>query len=248
MGRPVLGKDETLRHHIGFGPDAPPAYEELTVDQYLGFIGGAYGLTRETTGERADFWLEQLWLTEKRRSPIKHLSKGMRQRVTLARTFLPQPHVILLDEPLSGLDPAGRIELRRVLGMLREQGCAMIVSSHILSDLEEVATHVAIIERGRILRWAATRELVQHDATVCTYELITVGGDDHYDGLLAGLDGVSNVTRDDRRYRFDYRVGEREAAGLLRQLVGLGIPVVAFHAVKATLEDAYLRAGVRQVD
>ncbi len=248
MGRPVLGEHEVVRHHVGFGPDAPPAYDDLTIEQFLRFIGRAYGLNRDLTDERLDFWLEHLWLTEKRNTPIKHLSRGMRQRVTLARTFLPQPHVVLLDEPLAGLDPAGRIELRRVLCMLREQQCAMIVSSHILADLEEVASHIAIIESGSFLRWSTTEAMRHEHKERRTYRLATVDGWASGLEVLAGLDGVSNVRRNGRAYEFEYAADEREGAALLRRLIELQVSVSSFAVVKASLEEAYLRSGVKQVD
>lgn len=248
MGKPVLGEHEVVRHHVGFGPDAPPAYEELTIDQFLRFIAGVYELTTEEAGERINFWLEQLWLTEKRDILIKHLSRGMRQRVTLARTFLPQPHVILLDEPLAGLDPAGRIDLRRVLGMLREQGCAMIVSSHILADLEEVSTHIAIIEQGSILRWSTTDALHHQQNERRTYRLTTVDQQHDYAPVIAAIEGVSDLRRDADTYTFDYHANEEEAASLLRQLITRNVPIVSFSIVKQTLEELYLRTGVKQVD
>ena len=248
LGKPVLGEHEIVRHQVGFGPDAPPAYDDLTIYLFLRFIAAAYQLERDTTEERIDFWLEHLWLEEKRDTRIKHLSRGMRQRVMLARTFLPQPHVILLDEPLSGLDPAGRIELRRVLGMLREQGCAMIVSSHILADLEEVATHIAIIERGSIIRWGTTEALFQEHTDRRVYKLTTLDGFDRCGEILAGFDQVTNVSHNDRTYEFEYPADEEQAAKLLRELIAQDVPVLAFGAVKGSLEEAYLRAGLKQVD
>ncbi len=247
MGKRVLGGHEVVRHHIGFGPDAPPAYEELTIRQFLEFIAGAYGLGRSEADERMDFWLEHLWLTEKRDTRIKDLSRGMRQRVTLARTFLPRPHVILLDEPLVGLDPAGRVQLRGVLGMLRNQGCAMVVSSHILSDLEEIATHIAIIEQGRIRRWSRTDALHHQEDQRRTFRLTTVeeGG---YGRIISAMDGVSHLRRDGRTFTFDYHADDRQAADLLRQLIAREVPVLSFAAVKTSLEETYLRLGVKQVD
>lgn len=248
LGKPVLGEHEVVRHHVGFGPDTPPTYEDLTVEQFLRFIAHAYGMTIDLAEERIDFWLEQLWLTAKREVLVKHLSRGMRQRVTLARTFLPQPHVILLDEPLSGLDPAGRIELRRILGMLREQQCAMIVSSHILSDLEEVATHVAIIEHGSVLRWCTMDEMRHEHHERRTYQMTMVDGWEPDTDPFAGVDGVSDVTRTGRRFEFLFSDDEEEVAALLQKLIADKVPVVSFGMVKATLEDAYLRSGVKQVD
>ncbi len=248
LGKPVLGEHEVVRSHVGFAPEAPPAYDDLTIEQFLRFIAGAYSLDADATAERIDFWLEQLWLTEKRDTLIKNLSRGMRQRVTLARAFLPRPHIILLDEPLGGLDPAGRLALRRVLSMLRDQGCAMIVSSHILVDLEEVATHIAIIERGTIRRWCDTEELVRHDGKSRTYRLSMVKGLENGQQVLAEIDGVSDLRTAGGALEFEFDADEHAAAKLLRRLVNAGVPVLSFTAVKATLEDAYLRSGLKQVD
>lgn len=248
LGKPVLGEHEVVRHHVGFAPDSPPAYEDLTIEQFLRFVCLAYHLERAEAGERIDFWLEQLWLAEKRETKIRNLSRGMKQRVTLARTFIPRPHVILLDEPLSGLDPAGRIQLRRVLTMLRDQGCAMVVSSHILSDLEEVSTHVAIIERGELRDFSATRDLHPADAATCTYRLTVAAGYAACRERLSAVAGVSEVASENGTYTLVYASGESAAAELLRALVALDIPVTSFVAARTSLEDAYLKAGVKQVD
>lgn len=248
MGKPVLGEHEVVRHHVGFAPDSPPAYEDLTLEQFLHFICLAYHVEPSDAAERMDFWLEQLWLTEKRTTKVRHLSRGMRQRVTLARTFIPRPHVILLDEPLSGLDPAGRIQLRKVLSMLRQQGCAMVVSSHILSDLEEVATHIAIIEHGRILSQSTTGELHRTGAPRRTYRLTTVQEGCSYEETLRGIEGVTDLAGGDGAYTFEFASEEARAAELLRRVVELGIPLTSFSEVRTSLEDVYLRAGVKQVD
>ncbi len=248
LDNPVLGEHEIVRHHIGFAPDSPPAYEEITIQQFLRFIGGAYGLNRSETDTRIDFWLEQLWLTEKRKIKIKELSRGMRQRVTLARTFLPRPHVLLLDEPLAGLDPAGRIQLRNVLTMLRDQGCSMIVSSHILSDLEEISTHIAIIEHGKILRWSDAAQMQHQEENRRTYQLITVDNHQAHVESIKKVAGIDNLRTEGRKHTFDYHATEKEAADLLRSLIENGIPIASFNPIKTSLEEAYLRSGVKQVD
>lgn len=249
LGKPVLGEHEIVRHHIGFAPDSPPAYDDLTIDQFLRFIARAYGLEREETAARIDFWLEQLWLTEKRRTKIRELSRGMRQRVTLARTFLTRPHVILLDEPLSGLDPAGRIQLRRVLAMLRDQGCAMIVSSHILTDLEEIATHLLILEHGKVLRSGEAHTFRHHNTERCPY-CVVLSADSvaEWAPRIAALDGVSQVLPDGRSLSLEFVSGDTAAASLLRALIDLQVPVCSFTPLRATLEDFYLSAGIKQVD
>ncbi len=248
MGKPVLGKHEVVRQHVGFAPDAPPAYEELTIQQFLLFIARSYNIEPSDASERIDFWLEQLWLTEKRETLIKELSRGMRQRVTLARTFLPKPHVVLLDEPLSGLDPAGRIQLRGVLAMLRAQGCAMVVSSHILSDLEEIASHVAIIEHGSILRWTPIADIHHQENHRRTYHLTTLDDKPQYISVIEAIEGLTNLSHNGRTMQFDYHAEEDKAARLLYDLVNDGLPVIHFTVARKSLEEAYLKSGIKQVD
>ena len=248
MGEEVLSESVTVRREIGFAPDSPPAYEDIELEKFLRFVGYAYRMNPVEVEERIDFWLDSLWLRDKRGVKIGSLSRGMRQRVTLARIFLPQPHVMLLDEPLSGLDPQGRVQLREVLKSLRDQGCAMIVSSHILSDLEEVSTHIAILEHGSLLRFAETASL--HDAgnERTTYELTVMEGLDGALTTLAGNPLISQLEQTGRRLVFEYDVSEAAAAELLRSLILSGVHVSRFTERKLGLEQAYIKAGLRQVD
>ncbi len=248
MGLDVFDDDVEVRRHIGLAPDGPPLYDELTVDQFLTFIALAYRLPSGTAVERIDFWLEQLWLTEKRHENIGNLSRGMRQRVTVARTLIPNPTVILLDEPSAGLDPGGRIQLRKVLASLRDQGKALIVSSHILADLEEYCTHIAIIERGSILRFGSVGELHDRAAGRRCYRLILAREDHRLTELLAAIEGVSGIEHADDAWTLEYDDGPQHAAGLLKTLVANGVPIASFTVVGDDLEEMYLRSGVKQVD
>ncbi|MCH7813411.1 MAG: ABC transporter ATP-binding protein [Planctomycetes bacterium] len=248
MGQDVLTPGGTVRRHIGFAHDEPPAYLEMTVETFLTFIARAYGLSWDEASERIDFWLEQVWLTDKRDQKIAELSRGMRQRVTIARTLVPNPNVVLLDEPASGLDPAGRIQLRRVIASLGAQGKVVIVSSHILADLEEYCTHIAIIERGSILRSGPVGTLSGRAAHRHRYRLVLDDGSADAADVLAGIDDVEGVTRDGQAYLFEYHEGRAHAAQLLRVLMDRHLRVAEFAPLPETLEETYLKAGVRQVD
>ena len=247
MNKSVLGRDAIVRRHVAFAPDNPPVYEELTIEQYLRFVGGAYDLANREIAERTDFWLENLWLVDKRKTRIRELSRGMRQRVSLARTFMPGPHVLLLDEPLSGLDPAGRVELRRVLGMLRDQGCAMVVSSHILSDLEEVATHIGIIEHGTLKRFSRT-EALHDDVQTGAYEVRLLDDGAACADWLRLQPDVNVLALNGPSVRFEFVLDNKRVAALLRAMIVEEFDVVSFVAEKRTLEQAYLSAGLKQVD
>ncbi|MCP4590435.1 MAG: ABC transporter ATP-binding protein [bacterium] len=247
LGHDVFQDSDPVRGQVGFAPDAPPAYEELTVEEFLRFIADTHNIDGSEADERIDFWLEQVWLVEKRGERIKNLSRGMRQRITIAQTLLPSPAVVLLDEPSAGLDPAGRIQLRQVIASLRDQGKAVIVSSHILADLEEYCTHIAIIEQGHLLRYAHVGDLGDEDASRCGYRL-TVAADNDVSEAIMALEGVAHLVRENHTYVFEYAKGERESAGLLRMLVERGVPVSSFASTRDSLEDVYLKTGVRQVD
>ncbi|MGF1633985.1 MAG: ABC transporter ATP-binding protein [Phycisphaerae bacterium] len=177
-----LRKREMLSH-VGFTPDVPPVHEQVTVRTFLRMVARGYGDSGAEVDERIDFWLEKVWLTEKADQKIKALSRGMRQRIGLARTLLPNPSVVLLDEPAAGLDPAGRVQFRKLLTDLRNQGKAIIVSSHILADMPEYCSHIAIMAKGSVLRAG-------------TVDQILAGGDAHAtEGAPAMLRFVVELAR-----------------------------------------------------
>jgi len=238
-----------LMQHIGFTPDTPPVYEGLTVRDYLRFIAKAYNLDASEVDERIDFWLEQVWLADKADQKIKALSRGMRQRIGLARTLLPNPTVILLDEPAAGLDPAGRVQFRQLLCNLRDQSKAIIVSSHILADMNEYCTHIAIMSRGSIVRQGTVAHVVASgDGTRCLYHLQLSRPTPQVAGLLEAIKGIDNLRTNRLHIEFEYSSDPEEAANLLAGLIRHEVPVSAFTPMHPDLERAYLQTGIEQVD
>ncbi len=248
LGHEVGGEGKLTNPLLGFAPDTPPVYDELTVFEFLEFIARQYRVATSDRGERIDFWLEKLWLTEKRDQKIKTLSRGMRQRVTIARTLVPNPSVILLDEPAAGLDPAGRIEFRELLTMLTNQNKALLVSSHILSDMEDYCTHLAIMGHGIILQFGSMNEIARHSESHCRYVVYLADVPPETDGILERLDGIESFRRSDRKIEFEYHADPLSAHTLLQEMMDRGLRVSSFTAVAPDLEDAYLRAGIKQVE
>lgn len=188
-------------------------------------------------------------LTEKADQKIKSLSRGMRQRIGIARTMLPNPAVVLLDEPAAGLDPAGRVQFRQLLISLREQGKALIVSSHILADMADYCTHIAIMAHGRILRFGTVGEVAGSAANGrCRYTLTLLRAEPGLEAQLAAIDGVDQVRVENSRVTLDCGSEPADAYRLLRELVKRDVPVVSFAPDAPGLEEAYLRTGVGQVD
>ncbi|MDP9174851.1 MAG: ABC transporter ATP-binding protein [Planctomycetota bacterium] len=244
-----LGDDRNVLRHIGFTGDTPPMYEDLTVRDFLRFIAMGYGLMNHETDERIDFWLEKVWLTEKAEQKIKQLSRGMRQRVGIARTLLPNPSVILLDEPAAGLDPAGRAQFRQLLCNLRDQRKALIISSHILADLEEYCTHIGIMSGGRMLQLGTVAEVSHHGADDrCRYTVLLTTPILRIMEKLSAISGITDLQDEGERLTLEYHSGREMASQLLAELMKLGLPIAGFGANAANIETAYLRAGIRQVD
>jgi ABC-2 type transport system ATP-binding protein len=247
MGQSVQPGVDVLRR-IGFTPDTPVFYDKLTVRQYLAFIAMGYDL-RDDTDERIDFWLEKVWLTEKANDPIAGLSRGMRQRVGLARTLLPNPTVVLLDEPAAGLDPGGRVQFRQLLCDLRAQGKALIVSSHILADMNEYCTHIGIMSAGRMVSFGTVEQIARTAVNGTRRYAMQLAGDKmQLACVCVRAEGGERLATDGNWLMFDYSSDPARAARLLARLVADELPVAAFSPLASSLEQAYLQANVRQVE
>jgi ABC-2 type transport system ATP-binding protein len=264
----VLEPGAPVMAQVGFTPDTPPLYDDMTVRTFLRFVAKGYGLGATDVDARIDYWLERVWLTEKEGQKIKALSRGMRQRVGIARTLLPNPAAILLDEPAAGLDPAGRVQFRRLLCELREQGKALVVSSHILSDMADYCTHIGIMGRGRLVKLGTVSEIAAGAAGAAAadgngdgaaggvrvararYDVTLARDVSGARDLMLAVPGVGGVETDGLPDRFvlTYESGREGAARLLTELVARGLPVASFAPEAIDLEQAYLRAGIRQVD
>src|SRR5829696_1771458 len=150
-GYPVTNAPMEVRKRIGYMPDFFGVYDNMKVWEYLDFFAAAYHVPEEKRKGMIGDLLALVDLSAKKNSFVEELSRGMKQRLCLARTLVHEPELLILDEPASGLDPHARIELRELLKELRSLGKTILVSSHILTELAEMCTHVAIIERGKLL-------------------------------------------------------------------------------------------------
>lgn len=249
LGEALSPQRADLLSLIGFTPDTPSLYDDLTVRKFLRFIGKGYGLTATTVDERIDFWLEKVWLGEKADTKIKNLSRGMKQRVGIARTLLPNPSIILLDEPAAGLDPAGRVQFRQLLCDLRDQGKAIIVSSHILADMGDYCTHIGIMAAGQMVKWGTVAQVTNmHDTDRCRYTIQLARAVAGLETMLATIPDLSGVSIERERITVEYLNQRDAAAGLLADLIQRGLPVASFAPNAVDLEEAYLRVGIQQVD
>lgn len=251
LDNPVGGRNRDFSRHVGFTPDTPPMYENMTVAAFMEFVARGYGIHPSLWDERIMFWLEKVWLKEKLMHKIRSLSRGMKQRLGIARTLLANPAVILLDEPAAGLDPAGRVQFRELLMSLRQQGKALIVSSHILADMGEYCSHIGIMSAGRMVKLGTVHEIAHGmETTRRRYTVLLARAFTDTREVLDGIEGVTNVSVNEAgdRVELDYESDKTAAAELLAALVGAGLPVAGFSMNAVDLEQVYLRTGIRQVD
>ncbi len=241
-GKDVARETKAVRRQIGFMPDHFSMYRQMTVTEYLDFFAAAYGLS---LADRRRVIGDVLALTDmdgRRDSLISGLSRGMQQRVGLARVLVNDPDLLLLDEPASGLDPRARIELMEILRALRQMGKTIFISSHILSELAELCDSVTIIDRGQIRYSGAMRELLEQDTDTGAFRLMVPGDQPNLEETLLGLDEVSAVDRieDTHEYRIECAPGADTANRLLAAVLQLGIPVEGFQKDLRHLNEAFM--------
>src|SRR5258706_2172004 len=230
-----------VRRLIGYMPDSFGVYEDLLVWEYLDYFAALYHLGPEQRKRAINDVLELTDLSVKRTAQVMSLSRGMKQRLCLAKTLLHDPEVLLLDEPASGLDPHARIEIRELIRELCRMGKTVLVSSHILTELADFCTSIGIIEAGRLLAAGRIDDITARLAGNVLLD-ITVKGDPVIAlGVLAERTDISRVTCDGRVIRLEYG-GELDGLDeLLEYLVNRGVRVLGFTRSEANLEDIFLK-------
>jgi ABC-2 type transport system ATP-binding protein len=236
-----------LKEHLGFVPDDFPLYDDLTVWDYLDYFARLYNLREPRRSQRLYAVLELIQLTNKRHSQISTLSRGMKQRLSLARAIIHEPLVLLLDEPVSGLDPIARMQFREIIKALKEAGITIMISSHVLSDLAELCTSVGIMELGYLVESAPLQELYQRLSRQSII-ISTLGKIDELTAELKNCSWVENweVIPDTRQVKVHFSGSEEDAANLLRSLITFPIPISEFHCTQEDLETIFLKLGHQQ--
>jgi ABC-2 type transport system ATP-binding protein len=239
-GLSVLENAREVRRILGFMPDAYGAYANTTVLEYLDFFARAYGLKgsrrRDTVAQVIDFTSLGTLVDKEMGS----LSKGMKQRLCLAKTLLHDPKVLILDEPAAGLDPRARIELRELLRTLAEMGKAILISSHILTELSEMCHGVAIIERGTIRATGAVADVTRSVQAKLLCFVRTLSSLDEAERALRELPGVHTVRPDGTGLLFELDGGDAEMERILAELVARRLRPVEFAVRSQNLEDLFM--------
>ena len=244
---------EAVRRRVGYLPDNFALYDAMTPIDYLEFFARCYGVPAAARGERIDRLLEDMDLTAKRTAPIRSLSRGMRQRLGIAKTLVHDPRVLLLDEPASALDPTARLKLREVLAGLKRRGLAIVVSSHILPDLAGLADAVGIMEGGRMLQSGAIADIARTmQQRRVTYRLEVRA---NFDRATRVLDGFgprlvaweSGPVDGGVRLEVELEGGDETAADLVEALVLRGARVSHVAPRESALEAVYRASAATAV-
>jgi ABC-2 type transport system ATP-binding protein len=239
-GVSVTEEPERARKLIGYVPDSLPTHRDISVHEYLDFFARAYGIKGAKRKQIVEQIEEFTTLTGIRDKHLIALSKGMKNRVSVARALVHEPKVLLMDEPASGLDPRARIELRELLKALAEQGKAVLISSHILNELEEICTGAVIIERGRLLRAGSLEQIRAHDTPHRTLIIRLIDRRDELHKSLLETPGIEAVRNTDHALEVDLMGDDQACHQLLVQLVQAGWPVVEFKQHRARLEELFM--------
>jgi ABC-2 type transport system ATP-binding protein len=246
-GVDLQDRPREARRLFGYMPDASPVYDDLTAREFLDFYAMAYRYPRLDRPRRIAECLALTRLEEKTDALAGGLSRGMKQRLVLAKTLLHDPPVLLLDEPASGLDPLARIEFRAILRDLGAAGKAVLISSHILTELSDFCNAIGIMERGRMVVSGRIDDILARLSPHTEVEILLAAPDDRLAPILSAHPRVKSYRVDgaSARIRFD---GDGDAlAALLRQLVEAGLAVRRFADRRENVEDIFMKVGAHAV-
>jgi ABC-2 type transport system ATP-binding protein len=243
-GHELAREPDELKKRLGFMPDFCPTYDQLTTSEFLEHFARAFAVPNRT--KRIEECLELTWLADKRNSLCAELSRGMKQRLVLAKTLLPDPQVLLLDEPASGLDPLGRIELRKILLQIQAAGKAVLISSHILTELSGFCNKAAIMERGKLVKFDTIAELGRQIGRR-RMSVKWRANENSALQILGSRNAVKNLEAAALGAAFDF-VGESDALDeLLKTLVLQGVRVCEWRGAGDDLEQIFLQSGAKEL-
>ena len=246
-GYSVTQYPEKVRKLVGFMPDALPMHNDISVREYIDFYARAYNVQNPTRNKIVNEVMDFTDLHVIADKTLNALSKGMKQRVSLARALVHEPKVLILDEPANGLDPRARVQMRELFRALAENGMAILISSHILTELGELCDGVVFIEKGQLLDAGTISEISQRRSKDSLEAEIRLLRSDDWEQRLKQLSvrlleipGVTNPAVAGDHIELTIENGESTAAAILRQLINDGFPIVDFRLRNNQLEDLFM--------
>ncbi len=246
-GHSVNDDPRGVRRAIGYMPDFFGVYDDMKVWEYLDFFAACYDIPTEARAGMTDDLLALVDLGHKKEAYVESLSRGMKQRLCLARTLAHDPQVLILDEPASGLDPRARIEIRELLRELKDMGKTIFFSSHILSEVADVCTSIGIIEAGELVAYGDMAEMKKQLRAHRLVQAQVIGDTTPLQEFLLRSDHVTSITGSDEAdiplnaVQFDFSGDDEALSDLLNGMVANGLRVISFHEETGDLEDVFLQ-------
>jgi ABC-2 type transport system ATP-binding protein len=241
LGLDIIREADAVRHFIGYMPDFFGVYKDMEVTEYLDFFGACYKIPTAQREKTVNDVLELVGLSEKRGSIIGALSRGMQQRLGLARVLIHDPRVLLLDEPASGLDPRARIEMMAILQELQRMGKTIIISSHILSELQTLCNRVAIIEKGKLIYSGPVQGVRDQMSAGLIYWVVVQGEPAKAVDLLKARPEVSAAVPVDGQIKVTFASRDIDPSFLPETLVRGGVKFTGLWEDELGLEEVFLR-------
>ncbi len=240
-GKSVVQNPHEVRAQIGYMPDFFGVYDQLKAEEYLDFYGAAYGMPAKLRQQKITDLLALVRLTDKRDQYVDDLSRGMKQRLCLARTLMHDPDILILDEPASGLDPRARVEMRDILKDLKGLGKTILISSHILPELAEICDEIGVLDSGKLI---ASGNILEIQAQLQGDKFITVKvlGDVNVAQQFFLQQQVEHIEKNDfeNSVTFVFNGDDVMQANLLKAAIDAGIQVTAFEVEDKNLEDVFM--------
>ncbi|UJF35099.1 ABC transporter ATP-binding protein [Paenibacillus hexagrammi] len=239
-GYDVTEKPKEVRKLIGYMPDFFGVYDNFKTTEYLDFYGASYGIPRAERLKLIPQLLELVNLTDKADFYVDSLSRGMKQRLCLARCLVHQPELLILDEPASGLDPRARIEMREILKELKLMGKTILISSHILPELAEMVDEIGVIEYGKLIAKGKVADIQNRMKANRVLHIRVLQRQEECAQFLKGQPQVTMVITDEKGVHVHFGGSDEEQAALLAQCLQMSFQIVSFSEAMTNLEDVFL--------
>ena len=240
-GTDVSGGLNELKMKIGYVPDFFGVYDNLKVNEYMEFFASCYGIDGLKGRTRYMTLLEQVGLEDKVNFYVDSLSRGMKQRLCLARALIHDPLLLVLDEPTSGLDPRTRFEFKEILKELKEQGKTIFISSHVLSELSELCTDIGVIDQGKMILSGSMEEILRRVNATNPLIISVLGNKDKALTILKSQPCVQTIAVKDEDIRVNFIGDDQDEALLLQQLVDAEVLVHGFYREQGSLESLFMQ-------
>lgn len=240
-GVDVTKHSKKIKEKIGYMPDFFGVYDDLRVNEYLEFYASIFNIKGNERKKLTDDLLELVDLSSKREAYVDSLSRGMKQRLCLARSLVHNPRLLVLDEPASGMDPRARVEMKEIVKNLRSMGKTILISSHILPELAELCTYIGIIDKGSIVISGSVEEVMQQ---VYSKRIIKIKVMDKVEEgvmILKEFPFVDKVISGENTIQVGFEGGDEDMNKALTALISRGIPVVTFAQLDGNLEDVFMK-------